>query len=165
MAFITVVLAPRVTGYLTIDPAHASRWTEELRRSGLVADAEGVYRRTVVLDTLAPQPDDEVRALLSNPEFREDPHHPRWVRPDIEEAIRGWASGDRPFLSSFLRYVMENNLSAAVGQADHYNTFTFGAIVARVYNTVPMAARRDNVEAWAARNIERLRLIEEQTND
>jgi hypothetical protein len=61
---------------------------------------------------------------------------------------------DRISPGSFLRAVLENNLSEAVSRADHINLGYLSNIVSFCYNDIPSAAwgSPEKVEAWLKKN-------------
>lgn len=59
------------------------------------------------------------------------------LRPDIKEALDGWADGSMPFPGGFVTAVLENNLKEAFVRADDYNLDSMKAIVTYCYSRLP----------------------------
>jgi hypothetical protein len=78
-----------------------------------------------------------------------DPPTQRIIRPNMLEGLERYRD-NRIQPGSFLRAVLENNLSGAVGQADLYNQHTICAIVSWCYNNMPSEAwgSAERVQAW-----------------
>lgn len=64
----------------------------------------------------------------------DDPCDEAQVRRDIREALDRWNDGQPHPTGDFLRAVLSNDLTAAVGHADGYNIRTLPAIVSYVYH-------------------------------
>lgn len=76
------------------------------------------------------------------------------VREDIRDALLEWGKGERNYLGDFLRAVVSNDLTEAMGRADAYNRITLPAIVGLCYNELPSECwgSPDKVRRWAKKH-------------
>lgn len=76
------------------------------------------------------------------------------VREDIRDALVEWGRGQRNYVGDFLRAVLSNDLTEAMGRADAYNRITLPAIVGLCYNELPSECwgSAEKVRVWAKRH-------------
>lgn len=146
-------LAPNVRGTINLDAGTLGQWVTELTRLDYQKFPDGVWRKRAPRtdSRLYSEFEPELPGLLRNPRFAVNPLDEQWVRPDMMEAIDGWVSGTHPFPGDFLTALLEGRLEDALGRADLYNQHTFPALVAYVYNKVPMGAKGRNFQAHKER--------------
>lgn len=84
-----------------------------------------------------------------------NPHYAAIPAPLIDGLMRYVVHGVET--GGFLRAVLENNLSEAVGRADISSLAVLPLIVSYVYNELPGTCwgSKDVVEAWLANHLER----------
>lgn len=91
---------------------------------------------------------------LCNMDHLDHLHHPynQQVPPEIIESLERYVN-DKLQTGSFLHAVLENNLTEALGRADHKNIVCIWAIMNYVYNELPSVCwgNPDKVKAWLLR--------------